>query len=228
MKTFALVLPCVMALLTMERCAQPAAVDPRPGDIQGEWRVNLGRQRSFGQGTPLLVELRLHNSSDQTVYLPALITPMLAERSPESLVWTPLQTWPRKLRSGDSIPVLWSLDSSLEAGDYQLQLFGESADILEVQAVQFSIEAWQASPLLRDYYASLKAHYEKNGGDLLPRLRDQATDPNAPPSVHLQLAELLESTGDVEGAKQHYRRFAEKTFGTEAIPGWLLAKIEGR
>lgn len=226
MKTFALVIPCILALLSMERCTQPAAVEPQPGDLVGEWRINLGRQRSFGQGSPLLAELRLRNLSENTVYLPTLITPEFQGQGPDETQWTLLKSWPRKLRSGDSAACLWSIESELSPGPHTVRLYGESASLLEVQPMEFTIENWQASELLRDYYYSLRGHYERGGGEILQRLKEQAERPDAPPSVHLQLAELMESAGNESGAREHYGIFAERTFGTGAIPGWLMAKLE--
>jgi len=226
MKTLAMLASCVVALLSMDQCGQPAAIDPRPGDLQADWRINLGRQRTFGQGTPMLVELRLRNTADVSVNLPNLIKPHLDGNRPEDIYWTSLNAPPRKLKPGEQAKILWSLENELGPGRHKLVMFGESATQVTSDPLEFTIESWQASEMLRDYYAAMQAHYKKDGGDVLRRLKVKADQPSSPPSVNLQLAELLEAKGDLKGAREHYRTFAERTYGSGTIPGWLQAKIE--
>ncbi len=188
-----------------------------------------GRGWSTSKPTPRLVpacrlwpNFRARNVTRKRVRIPIDVAPKLREATQArwKLAYTPVTS----LAPGERIEVVWILEKPLPPGSYHLEATTHA--IIEPNPARFRIDREPAPEPMRLHFACVAARLTGNTASLIAQLTDKASDPLTAPSIHLQLAELHESTGQNSMARQHYEIFAEKTFGMEPIPGWLRAKMD--
>lgn len=202
-------------------------VDPREGDLTGQWLVNLGRARVLGGGTPVLAELRMENSSSRHVRISSVIAPELtgAAGVVPGVSWAPLVEFPLSLAPGQRIDLAWLLEGDLGPGAYRISTYGGAVFVTAVPCLLTSVDTPDppaALELFQDRIAELRGD-AKEGID---RLRTRIESGDSRPSDELRLASLLESAGAAKEARKHYAAFAAAAFGEGPFPGWLQAKLK--
>jgi len=214
----------MLGLLTLDKCTPGTVFEPSPGDLKGEWLINEGRDRELGKNVPILAELRLRNASGRRLLLAENLQPVVNSVSPKVIQWKPVTERPVRLEPGQSITLTWQNAEALDPGEYELA--GLDPAPLEAPVAAFTVTPENALPALRGYYDNLASRLRGDNDTVIAQLRKLAAEPEAPPSLFLQLAQALESRGMKDEARAHYRAFAEKSFGPDEAPAWVRAKLE--
>ena len=213
-----------VAALAMSGCVE-RIVEPRQGDLQGEWRVNLGRAPMVGAGAPIFAELRITNTSQRHVRLSSVLSPELRGAT-AVLLWSSLTTSPPNLRPGDTATLAWQMQGVLSPGSYQISTLGGNVFVTASPCV-LTLTHQQAAPATVELYEDQIARFRGEVEISIARLRERVDSGEPNPTDQYRLADLLELSGQAAAARKQYQAFASQAYGDGSYPAWLEAKLIG-
>lgn len=219
-------IPALLALLglALAGCDAPfLAVEPRPGDLQGQWMVNESPHIQLGPDCPVVAHLRVRNQLPRRVRMVSQVRPLI-EQEPD-LKWKAYRKLPGTLEPGASWEGVWLLTDTLETGAYAVGTGGALKQAPGWEPARVEVRGEKLPAPVRTQQHCVAARLTGEVDQVVDSLTGEIEAGLAPPSTHLQLAELLQSLGDQDGARGQYERFAERVYGNEELPGWLRSKL---
>jgi len=197
------------------------AIDPGPGELQGAWRVNESDSIVLEPDSPLVAHLRVRNQFSRRLRMVREVRPGI-EGKPE-LDWKAYSKLPRFLEPGEEWEGVWLLTDSLGEGEYVITTKG--TDVIDSSNATLEIRDEKLPAPVRTLNECVAARLTGEVEHVVKELSGEIDAGLAPPSTHLQLAELLQSVGDVDGGRRQYEIFADKVYGEESLPAWLRSKL---
>jgi len=195
------------------------ALEPGPGTLRAEWRVNGEASGQVRRGVPVIVQLRVRNVARLPVRLPADLAPRIAGTAEG----TPLGELPAVLRPGGSAEGWWVWPDGWAAGVHEVGFASDA--VLAAPVAVMEVSAEPAGPAERIAGRAMVARLTGTEGELAQALVREQEGRDWLPTTRLEVAALFAEAGEPDAALGQYEALAEEVYGVETLPSWLQARM---